>query len=335
MKITMDDVARESGVSKATVSYVLNNRQSTFGISAKTAAKVLDTVKRLNYKVDQAAVLLSEKKNDIASILLLTPWLHAQFSDFMVRVSAAVEEMCRTHKLKISYEMYRNVEFRKVLRGSKCKKFDAVLVMGSNEDSESYCIRNHEKFHNVVFLNRNVNGFPCVYGDDEDAAFRLASKVAARNYYDRYLVVTHPEMSRLERMRTIGYLEGLKSAAGSEQIVRMELPRSILSPDAEYLWTTLHGRRTACFLSQYQPAAELLAQALRHGIVVPSEVGIAAYDRHSMIEPLLAKELTTTDSHLEEMTREAIRICLELKNGEHPQSRQVLSETISGNSMVM
>ena len=266
MKITMDDVARESGVSKATVSYVLNNRQSTFGISAKTAAKVLDTVKRLNYTVDQAAVLLSEKKNDIASILLLTPWLHAQFSDFMVRVSAAVEEMCRTHKLKISYEMYRNVEFRKVLRGSKCKKFDAVLVMGSNEDSESYCIRNHEKFHNVVFLNRNVNGFPCVYGDDEDAAFRLASKVAARNYYDRYLVVTHPEMSRLERMRTIGYLEGLKSAAGSEQIVRMELPRSILSPDAEYLWTTLHGRRTACFLSQYQPAAELLAQALRHGI---------------------------------------------------------------------
>ena len=334
MKITMDDVARESGVSKATVSYVLNNRQSTYGISAKTAAKVLDTVKRLNYKVDQTAALLSEKKNDIASILLLTPWLHAQFSDFMVRVSAAVEEMCRTHKLNISYEMYRNDEFRKVLRGAKCKKFDAVLVMGSNADSESYCIRNHEKFYNVVFLNRNVDGFPCVYGDDEDAAFRLASKVAARNYYDRYLVITHTGMSRLEQMRTAGYLEGLKSA-GNERIARMELPRSILSPDAESLWTALHGRRTACFLSQYQPAAELLARALRHGIVVPSEVGIAAYDRHSMIEPLLAKELTTTDSHLEEMTREAIRLCLELKNGGHPQSRKILSETISGNSMVM
>ena len=68
MKITMDDVARESGVSKATVSYVLNNRQSTFGISAKTAAKVLDTVKRLNYKVDQAAVLLSERQESFDSV---------------------------------------------------------------------------------------------------------------------------------------------------------------------------------------------------------------------------------------------------------------------------
>lgn len=334
MKITMDDVARESGVSKATVSYVLNNRQSTFGISARTAAKVLDTARRLNYKVDQAAVLLSEKKNDIASILLLTPWLHAQFSDFMVRVSAAVEEMCRTHKLKISYEMYRNDEFRKVLRSAKCKKFDAVLVMGSNADSEAYCIRNQEKFQNVVFLNRNVNGFPCVYGDDKNAAVRLASKVVARNYYDRYLVITHSEMSRLEQLRMTGYLEGVRSVE-SERVLRAKFPRSITEPEAEEFFHSLRGTRTACFFCQFQPAAELLARAMRHGIAIPSEIGIAAYDRHSMIEPLLAKELTTTDSHLEEMTREAIRICLELKNGAHPQSRQVLSETISGNSMVM
>ena len=46
-KITINDVAREAGVSKSTVSFVLNRRS---GVRDSTRRKVLDTIKRLGYK---------------------------------------------------------------------------------------------------------------------------------------------------------------------------------------------------------------------------------------------------------------------------------------------
>jgi len=334
MKITMNDVARESGVSKATVSYVLNNRQSSFGISNRTVTRVLDTVKRLNYKVDPAAVLLSEKKNDIVSILLLSPWLHAQFSSFMVQVSSAVEEMSRNYKLKISYEMYREGELKHTLRSSKYKKFDAIMVMGTQMEDDAFLAKNSSKFSNVVLLNRHVEGFPCVCGNDQEGAANLASKIAARNYYDRYLVITHPVMSRLERMRVAGYLEGLKSIDPDrvELIERLQSPADPETSDA--FFDSMRGKRTACFEVQYYPGAMLLAQAARRGFSIPDEIGVAAYDRHSIIENILTHELTTVDPRIEEMTKETVLMCFELKNGKKPQSRQILSETIPGNSMV-
>jgi LacI family transcriptional regulator len=58
MSVTITDVALLSGVSKATVSAVLNDRP---GISQKTRLKVLDVVKKLNYRPNQVARSLSTR----------------------------------------------------------------------------------------------------------------------------------------------------------------------------------------------------------------------------------------------------------------------------------
>src|SRR5690606_24789163 len=50
--VTMRDVAREAGVSKMTVSNVLNDRA---GASEETRARVLDAVERLGYRMNVAA----------------------------------------------------------------------------------------------------------------------------------------------------------------------------------------------------------------------------------------------------------------------------------------
>ena len=48
MKLTIADVARKCGVSVATVSRVMNGN---YPVKAETKAKVLKTIKELNYKV--------------------------------------------------------------------------------------------------------------------------------------------------------------------------------------------------------------------------------------------------------------------------------------------
>lgn len=59
MSVTIDDVARKAGVSKSTVSLVLNNR---LNVSENTRLKVLSTIKSLNYKPLRAAQAITTKK---------------------------------------------------------------------------------------------------------------------------------------------------------------------------------------------------------------------------------------------------------------------------------
>lgn len=66
-KITVRDVAKEAGVSVATVSYILNNRPDQ-KISAATKKKVLQIANLLNYKPSHAAKSLAEGRNNIIGI---------------------------------------------------------------------------------------------------------------------------------------------------------------------------------------------------------------------------------------------------------------------------
>lgn len=64
-KVTIKDVAKEAGVSVATVSYVVNGR-TDLKISDETRKRVLQVINLLNYSPNQAAkALASKRKNQI------------------------------------------------------------------------------------------------------------------------------------------------------------------------------------------------------------------------------------------------------------------------------
>ena len=68
-KVTMRDVAREVGVSLATVSYVLNHSEKE-KISHEMRLKVMETAKRMNYIPNQSARALAGKNSSLIGIIV-------------------------------------------------------------------------------------------------------------------------------------------------------------------------------------------------------------------------------------------------------------------------
>lgn len=334
MKTTLEDIALASSVSKATVSYVLNNKRSSLGLSEQTIAKVLNVSRELNYRPDLVAVALSELKNVPLSLLILSPWLHSQFSDFMVQVSRVLEANTLSMRLKPTYELYQSGNLRKVLRPARSQKFNAVIVIGTSDEDDAFLRKNREKFPNVVLLNREVEGYACALGNDYEASAELARRIASAEYYERYVIFNSGKISDCEQKRIDGFRDILENAGVRD--VRIYDGSCSISP-AEYpeqLFAQFFKEKTLYFIPQYYQAACFLKYLQKKNIAVPKSAGVAAYDSHSLLTDFLSPSLTTIDPKIGEMTLTALQLAKGIKEGKNVSCAVVKSVFVPGESAV-
>ena len=71
--VTINDVATETGVSKVTVSYVLNGRQTGIKISDATRQRVLKAAKDLGYHPNALARGLARRRTDTLTLVMQFP----------------------------------------------------------------------------------------------------------------------------------------------------------------------------------------------------------------------------------------------------------------------
>ena len=316
MKTTIEDIARASGVSKATVSYVLNNKRSSFQLSAQTVARVLNVSKELKYRPNLVAVALSEQKNVPLSLLILSPWLHAQFSDFMAQVSHALEKTTLEMRLKPTYELYYAGSLRKALRPARCEKFDAVIIIGTSDEDDAFLRKNREKFRNIILLNREVEGYPCSVGNDYEASAELAKRISAAKYYERYVIYHAGKISGCEQKRIDGFRDALKKSGETDIRIHKSAASDSFDTLCECLLEQHFQAKTLYFIPQYYPAARFLKYLQQKGITVPQDVGVAAYDQHSLLTDFLSPALMTVDPRIADMTRQALLLARGIKDGE-------------------
>ena len=334
-RATLEDVARASGVSKATASYVLNNKPASFGLSPATVKRVLEESRRLNYRPDAVALLLEAQKRNALSICVFSPWLHSQFSDFMVQVSAAIESAMHEQKIHADYRLYKAGELKKVCSAAKCRKYDACIVLGTNAADDLYLSKNAAEFDNLILLNRNLAGFPCVYGDDSAVCEKMGERLLAGNFYRKYVLCYHESYSSRDELRKEGYRRVFGNCPNCS-FDEFSFSKSGLEPLNMSELLERYGKHRVCYIFiRYIGAASLLNRALRDGIAVPERIGIVGYDQHSLLSKFLHPQLTTVEPRVLEMMRQALNLARQLKIGETAGNIVVPAEIIAGNSAII
>src|SRR5262245_31181128 len=101
-KVKISDIARQTGVSTATVSLALNNKS---GVSQETRLKVLKAAEALEYPVKPTAV--TSKGNRLATLGMIVKTdpnpLPPQANPFYSKVIAGIEEACRRNGINLLF----------------------------------------------------------------------------------------------------------------------------------------------------------------------------------------------------------------------------------------
>jgi hypothetical protein len=164
----MKDVAREAGVSTATVSYVINNR-TDIKLSDETRKKVLQIINLLDYSPNQAAQALAAKRN--STIAIFVP-----HSDSIL-VNA--EDMISLRRLVSFFNSKKNdVILLKDDSFEKCDKADTIVCFNTSKKS--------------FFSLGNINFIPLIALDciiDDPLFFQINSdpevlKTQASDYFN-------------------------------------------------------------------------------------------------------------------------------------------------------
>lgn len=95
--LTLEEVARQAGVSKTTASVVLNGRSEQVRISEATRARVVEVADRLGYVPDHAARSLRRRQTGIITILL---WRLG--SPFFSEIATGVAQVAASHDYEVS-----------------------------------------------------------------------------------------------------------------------------------------------------------------------------------------------------------------------------------------
>lgn len=203
------EIARDAGVSIATVSRVINNSGS---VSEKSRKKVNDAIRRLNYVPNGNArslststsnaigVIIPDINNPFFSLLLQGITMAADEQGFHIFLFNTDEDSEREHQILLSIREHR-------LRG---------IIITPVSESDTVTIERLLDFENlgipVVLLDRELdsNVFDRVVTDDECGVNKAVSELI-RVGHERIAIIKGPSDSRPGHERFSGYRQAMEN----------------------------------------------------------------------------------------------------------------------------
>lgn len=166
MATSIKDVAREAGVSIATVSRVLNDIDV---VNEDTKKKVLDAIKKLGYRPNIVARSLKTQRTKTIGILI--PDISSQFYPEIVR---GAEDVANIYDYNIilgnsDFDVEKEKEYLKVL---KEKMVDGVIYMSSSLEQEILDLINELDLKTILVETKDKDGLlPSVTIDNVKATY--------------------------------------------------------------------------------------------------------------------------------------------------------------------
>ena len=313
---TLEQVAALAGVSRATVSRVVNGSPK---VSPAVRAQVEQAVAKLGYVPNRAARSLATRRADSVALVVSEPhtrFLSEPFFAGMVRgVSAALAETGIQLLLLVAHDLPDRGRLEHHVVGGHV---DGVLLASLHNDDPLPGVLERAGVP-AVLVGRPAGTGPASYVDaDNRGGARQAVDHLARQGRRRIATITGPQDMGVGQDRLDGYRDGLRAAglAGGDDLV--EAGDFTEEGGAAAMGRLLErpGRPVdAVFAASDLMAAGALRTLRAAGRRVPDDVAVVGFE-DSAVARYTQPPLTTVRQPIEEMGRQATRLLLAKVAGE-------------------
>lgn len=319
MTVTIYDVAREAGVSMATVSRVVNNNPN---VKPQTRKKVYEAIERLGYRPNAVARGLASKKTTTVGVVI-PDIANANFAE----VARGIEDIANMYHYNIilcNADKRKDKEIR-VINTLLEKQVDGLLFMGGAVTEE----------HIQAFRTSNVpivlcattddkESIPSVDIDHEGAAFDAVNRLIAEGHKSIAMISGTLQDPANGYARFQGFKRALEQAglSYSEDFVRVGNYKYESGIEATQYFLNLPQRPTAIFAATDEMAIGAIHCIQDAGLSVPDDISVISVD-NSRISSMVRPQLTTVAQPMYDIGAVSMRLLTKLMKKEAVEDAKV------------
>lgn len=317
------EIARESGVSIATVSRVL---QGNARVSGELKAKVEEVVRRLNYRPNFSARTLRMHKSHTVGVVV--PHIgNAHFSDAVRAIQDVASDEGYTALIVNSDG--EQAQEAAALRTLEARQVDGIILVSASPTGTNALASTIGRGVPVLAMDRAIRGASMDHvlvntrRGTREAVLHLVG-----NGCHRIAFLAGPSGMWTASEKFKGYMEGLKEG-------RLEFDPDLVLP-GDYTFESGEGQALALLDLKPRPDALIVANNLmtlgamriflRHGINIPGELALVGYD-DALWTDVVRPAVTVVSQPTYELGASSIRTLLVRLANRSAEPKRVLLDT--------
>ena len=327
-RVTSQDVADLAGVSRTTVSLVLNDVEG-INISPETRQKVRDAAEKLGYVPNATAQALATRRAKAIGLVMTRSPHHIASDTFLPQILGGLLDVVKQHKLRLLIESVEaEHQDRVYLELARAKHIDGMILL-TPRINDTALKRLEEVDVSTVVMGKLTDSN--LYSVDVD------NYLAAKKAVDYLLSLGHTQIACISNApasysaapeRVLGYKDALMATGitPDDDLIQYAdfdpqsgfvCMRTLLASGKEF---------TAVFVASDNVAMGVKSALREAGKRIPDDISIMGFDDIPWAQ-YSDPPLTTIRLPAQELANRACLLLLDLMKGSEPEERNLVLET--------
>jgi LacI family transcriptional regulator len=317
-KITINDVARLSGVSKRTISRVINNSPK---VGEKTRERIQKIIDELNYSPNPQARGLAARRSYLLGMIYDNP-----DALYINDVQRGVLSVCREFGYELVVhpcDMKADSLIIEAVGFVNRSKLDGVIILPPiSENNDLAGALGKANFNYVRLASIALDSADHVVISNERAAAAAMAEYLVKLGHTRIGYIAGPKGMKSTRERLEGFCDALEKHGCKPARDMLARGAYTFESGMECTHTLLENPNppTAIFASNDEMAVGAINAAREMGFKVPEDLSVAGFD-DSMLASRIMPSLTTIRRPVREMARLATTKLIASIDGRHEDAR--------------